>query len=351
MAEDPHYKVLKAVAPGTPLREGLESILRARTGALIVVGDRPEVMSLVDGGFRIDAEFQPAYLYELAKMDGAIILSHDSRRILYANAQLVPDAAIPSSETGIRHRTAERVSRQTGELVIAISQRRNVITLYRGSFRHTLRDIGVILSEANQAMQTLERYKTVLEQALHNLSGLEVEDAVTSADVAVVLQRSQMFLRVVHDMERYIAELGSEGRLVNLQADELMAGVREESSLVVRDYLSSSEGRSVEAALEALAARSPAELLDPPSLLRTLGLSGALDQALSPRGYRMLRRIHRLPMPVIDKLVGRFGSLQRVMQASTAELDEVEGIGEVRARAIRDGLKRLREQLLLERRV
>lgn len=349
---DDFWKVLKAVAPGTPLREGLESILRARTGALIVLGDTAEVMKLVDGGFRIDSEFLPASLYELAKMDGALILTRDARRILYANTTLVPDSSVPSFETGIRHRTAERVARQTGELVIAISQRRNIISLYKGNMRYVLRDMAVILTKANQALQTLEKYKTVLDQALINLSALELEDLVTATDVLLVIQRTEMVLRIVAEIERYISELGTEGRLVSMQLEELVTNVAEQGALIIRDYLVAAEGRTAESIREQMASWQGEDLLDLITIARALGLGAApsvLENAVSPRGYRILRKIPRLPMPVIENLVIHFGNLQRVLRASIEELDEVEGIGEVRARAIKEGLRRLREQTMLER--
>jgi len=228
--------VLKLVAPGTPLREGLDNIFRAKTGALIVIGYSKEMMEIVDGGFSINCEFTPAHLYELAKMDGAIILSQDMKRILFANTQLVPDSSIPTAETGTRHRTAERVARQTGHLVIAISQRRNVITLYQGNFRYILRDISVILSKANQAIQTLEKYKAVLDQALTNLSALEFEEMVTLQDVAMVIHRIEMVLRIKAEIDQYINELGTEGRLISMQLEELVANVEKEAYLLLKDY-------------------------------------------------------------------------------------------------------------------
>jgi len=346
------WKALRTVAPGTPLREGMESILRARTGALIVVADGPHVMKLVDGGFRIDFEFTPASLYELAKMDGALILTPDCRRILYANTTLIPDPAVPTVETGIRHRTAERFARQTGELVVCISQRRNVISLFKGNMRYVLRDISVILTKANQALQTLEKYKAVLDRALTNLSALELEDLVTTLDVVIVLQRTEMVLRIVSEIERYIFELGTEGRLVNMQLQELVTNVAEESTLIIRDYLQPGDGRTPESATEQMANWPSEELMDLAAISRMLGfgaIPGSLDNPVSPRGLRILRKIPRLPMPVIENLVNHLGSLQRTLRASTDELDEVEGIGEVRARAIKEGLRRLREQVMLER--
>lgn len=214
--------ILRLVAPGTQFRDGLENVLRAKTGALIVLGTTPEVMELVDGGFQINTEFTPANLYELAKMDGAIILSEDGRKILFANTQLIPNSSISSTETGIRHRTAERVAKQTGKLVISISQRRNVITLYQGPFRYSLKDIGVILTKANQAIQTLEKYKSVLDQSLTNLSAMEFEELVTMQEVTMVIQRIEMVLRIKSEIKNYIHELGTEGRLISMQLEELV---------------------------------------------------------------------------------------------------------------------------------
>lgn len=353
--DDRLSKVLRLLAPGTPFREGLDNVLAARTGALIVVGDTPQVMSLVDGGFNINCEFSPAYLYELCKMDGAIILSQDGKRILYANAQLIPDSAMPSHETGIRHRTAERVARQTGELVIAISQRRSVISLYKGTLKYVLPDIGVILTKANQALQTLEKYKSVLDQALVNLSALEFEDLVTVADVASVLQRTEMVLRIVTEIEKYISELGSEGRLVSMQLDELVNNVADEGLLIIRDYLRPGDPRTPEEVRATLAAWPSEQLLDLEAVARVLGYGGSpadtLDAPVSPAGFRLLRKIPRLPQAVIDNLVHSFEGLQRMLNASIEDLDEVEGIGEVRARSIKDGLRRLREQVLLDRHI
>ncbi len=342
-------QALKIVAPGTPLREGLENILRAKTGALIVVGDSPKVMEIVEGGFEINSEFSPASLYELAKMDGAIILSSDTRRILAANTQLVPDSAIPSNETGIRHRTAERVARQTGEMVISISQRRSVITIYKGNLKYVLRDISVILAKANQALQTLEKYKDVLQRALHSLSELEFKDMVTLHDVVKALQRTEMVLRVVAEIERYISELGTEGRLVKMQLEELVADIENEGLLIVRDYLNTTE-KEPEEVLQTIRNWASEDLLDLALLTRALGYPGtvaALEQPVTARGYRILDKVPRLPWPVIENLVATFGHLPAILKASIDELDEVEGIGEVRARTIKEGLKRYREQVSL----
>jgi diadenylate cyclase len=345
--------VLRFVAPGTPFREGLENVLRAKTGGLIVVGFGPEMKSIVDGGFSINCDFTPANLYELAKMDGAIIVSEDARRILYANAQLFPPATIPSSETGTRHRTAQRTAIQTNHLVIAISQRRNVITLYQGHFRYVLNDIGVILAKANQAVSTLEKYKSVLDQSLTNLGALEFEELVTLQEIASVLQRIEMVLRIRSEIRKYIYELGTEGRLVSMQLEELVSNIEEEALMLIRDYSRDPE-IAPEQILKEMKKLSADEILEMSSFLRLLGYSpnaNLLEESVSPRGYRILHKIPRLPMPIIINLVEHFHNLPRIMMATIEELDDVDGIGEVRARAIKDGLKRIQEQVFIDRHI
>lgn len=350
--EDKLLKVLRTVAPGTQLREGLENILRAKSGGLIIIGDTPEVMEITEGGFAINADFTPANLYELAKMDGAIILSKDTKKILAANTQLVPNQNIPSGETGIRHRTAERVAKQTDTLVVAISQRRGVITTYKGTLKYVLRDIGVILTKANQAIQTLEKYRSVLDKVLVGLSALEFEEAATLFDVAKAIQRVEMVMRVVKEIERYISELGVEGRLITMQMEELVANVEDEGLLVIQDYATTIGDKSPSSILGVIGSWPAEDILDLSLIARALGYPGSasiLDQHVSPRGYRILEKIPRLPLPVIDNLVKTFGTLNKILVATIEELDEVEGIGEVRARSIKEGLNRYREQLLQER--
>lgn len=344
---------LRLVAPGTMFREGLDNVLGAKTGALIVVGYDDSVREIVDGGFHIDCPFGPAFLYELAKMDGAIILSDDGKRILYANTQLVPSSSIPSTETGIRHRTAQRTARQTGKLVISISQRRDVITLYQGNHRYALKEIGVILTKANQAIQTLEKYKSVLDQSMTNLSALEFEELVTLNEVAMVIQRIEMVLRIKSEIERYINELGTEGRLISMQLEELVVHVEKEAHLVIRDYYFDPDCQPSEV-LARLSRLSADELLEHNHIVRALGYhvnNDLHEEVVAPRGYRILNKIPRLPAPIIQNLVEGFKSLPRTMMATIEELDEVEGIGDVRARTIKEGLKRIQEQVFIDRHI
>ncbi len=346
--------LLRLVAPGTPFRDGLENVLRAKTGGLIVCGYSPEVMDLVDGGFSINCDFSPNYLYELAKMDGAIILSEDLKRILYANTQLIPDSSISSSETGIRHRTAERVAKQTSKLVVSISQRRNVITLYQGNLRYALKDIGVILTKANQAIQTLEKYKSVLDQDMTNLGASEFEELVTLHDVTSVIQRIEMVLRIKAEINRYINELGNEGRLISMQLEELVGNTEREAYLLVKDYIKECNEEKVRDVFAQLKRLASDEILDHAQISRLLGyphISAGAEEIVSPRGYRVLNKIPRLPSIIINNLIERFRQLPHLMMATIDELDEVDGIGEVRARTIKEGLKRIQDQVLIDRHI
>lgn len=340
------YKALRLTAPGTPLREGLDRILSAKMGALIVVGGNIEILnSIISGGFTLNCDFTPESLYELAKMDGAIVISEDLKRIIYANVQLSPDVSIPSSEPGTRHRTAERTAKQTGALVIAISERREIISLYIGNIRYVLQDIRNLLVKANQGLQVLERYRLILDQAMSNLTTLEIEDSVTFLDILWSLYRIEMVLRIAQEIERYIIELGVEGRLVRMQLDELIGGVQEEEMLLLKDYIG--DGLSPEVIREDIRKKNLNDLLNANVMASLLGIVESItstDTNLRCRGYRILSYISRLPSSIIENLVNHFGSLQNILKADIPQLDEVEGIGEIRAKNIKDGLRRIREQ-------
>lgn len=343
-------EILQFIAPGTAVREGVDNVLRANTGGLIVFGYNEKVKDIVDGGFEINCRFSPSSLYELAKMDGAIILNETGSKILFANAQLHPDTGVPSTETGMRHRTAERVARQTKALVIAISQRRNVITLYQGNLRYALKEIGVILTKANQAIQTLEKYKVVLEQSITNLGILEFEDLVTYNDLLQVIHRFEMVLRIKTELLNYLSELGLEGKLIRLQMHELISEMEKEALLVVKDY-SADPAVKAEDILTRFQALSKAGVIEDTIILKLLGFQGYvhLDEFIYPRGYRVLNKIPRLPMIIVENLIKRFDKFTDMISATVEELDDVEGIGEVRARKIKEGFKLIKDQLMADR--
>lgn len=352
-AEELLRATLGAVAPGTALRDGLERILRGNTGALIVLGWDRSVEALCTGGFALDVEFSATRLRELCKMDGAVVLDRDGTRIHRAGVQLVPDPTIPTEETGTRHRTAERVARQTGYPVISVSQSMRIVAIYVGERRYVLEDTGQILARANQALATLERYKLRLDEVSGTLSALEIEDLVTVRDVASVAQRLEMVRRIAAEIEGYVVELGTDGRLLSLQLDELVAGVDRDRTLILRDYLPAPSGRrnhSVDETLAELDGLSSQALVELPAMARAIGFtSETLDTAVSPRGYRLLARVPRLPNAVVERLIDHFGTLQKLLAAGIDDLQTVEGVGELRARTVREGLSRLAESSILER--
>ncbi|MFM7064427.1 MAG: DNA integrity scanning diadenylate cyclase DisA [Actinomycetes bacterium] len=348
-------EVLALVAPGTALRDGLERILRGRTGALIVLGWDRTVEQVANGGFVLDVGFSATRLRELSKMDGAIILASEGQTIVRAAVQLVPDPTLPTEETGTRHRTADRVSRQTRHPVISVSKSMNIVAIYVDGRRHVLEDSAGILSRANQGLATLERYKARLDEVSGTLSALEIENLVTVRDVCVVAQRGEMVRRIRREVENNVIELGTEGRLLSLQLNELVAGVDTDLTLLVRDYLvpvNNRKKRGVERALETLGSLSEQDLLDLGKVGRTFGFTDspeALEGSVTPRGFRLLARVPRLPDVIIDRIVAHFGGLQKLLAATTEDLQQVEGVGEARARSVRDGVSRLAEASILDR--
>ena len=264
-------EILKLIAPGTKIREGLENILKAKTGALIVIGDTKEVLDIVDGGFSIDVEYTPAKLYELAKMDGAIVLSADLKKILLANTQLIPSSDILTAETGTRHRTAERTAKQTGELVISVSQRRNIITLFKGNLRYVLEDTSKVITKANQALQTVEKYKKVFDSKLNLLNEYEFNDIVTLENVIVSIQRAEMVMKVADEVKNAIYELGEEGILLQMQLDELIGDLEQEELLIIKDYMVPNKKRQAEDILEEIKNITHEELIRSQVIARLLG--------------------------------------------------------------------------------
>src|SRR6202046_1637582 len=345
-------KALEMIAPGTALREGIESILDSHTGGLIVIGEPDELSFLNSGGIKLDIDYTPAILYQVAKMDGAIILNANATKITMANVQLMPDPTILSHETGTRHRTAERVSKQTDALVIAVSQRREVVSVYVDGMKYVLEDIPVVLAKANQALATLDKHRARLDQVSTRLTALEFEGGATLHDVLTVLQRAELVTRMAVEIERYIVELGTEGRLIEMQLDETMVGVSADKAALVHDYLMEDSDDTFAAAFDQLVRLPNQDLLDFGRLAELLGYDrklNTLDYPTSPRGFRILGRIPRLPKMVVQRIVGEFGGLEELLAATDGELETVDGVGEIRAKDIREGLRRQQEINLVDR--
>ncbi len=345
-------KALEMVAPGSLLREGLDNIVHARTGGLVVIGDPDELAFLFSGGMKLDMDYSPQLLYQLAKMDGAIVVGANATKITWANTQLMPDPTILTSETGTRHRTAERVSKQTDALVIAVSQRREVVSLYVDGGKYILEEIPVVLAKANQALATLDKYRSRLDQVSTRLTALEFEGGVTLHDVLTVLQRAELVTRMAVEIERYIVELGTEGRLIEMQLEETMVGVAGDKGALLHDYLAEADEELFAAVLDGITRLPHQDLLDFGRLAELLGYDrkvNTLDYPVSPRGYRILGRIPRLPRLVVQNIVNEFRGLDEILAATDHELEAVEGVGEIRAKDIREGLRRLQEINLVDR--
>jgi diadenylate cyclase len=343
---------LEKIAPGTDLRQAIDDIIRSREGALIVIGEPGELSFLFSGGLRLDQPFTPQFLYELAKMDGAIIVNSALTKIAYANVQLMPDPTIPSNETGTRHRTAERVAKQTGALVISISQQRSTISVYVGQARYQLDQVADSLAKTNQALATLETYGQRVNQVLTRLTALEFQNAVVLDDVVVVLQRAEMTTRMAAEIERDCVELGAEARLIKMQLHELVGDVPADRAAVVYDYHADGPGPKAALALEGLHALPYRSLLEGERLVELLGYPrdiNPLDHSVSPRGFRILARIPRLPEVVVKQVVSQMGDLDAIVRASQRDLEAISGVGTVRAREIREGLRRLQEHNLVDR--
>ena len=349
--DDEIIEILKLIEPGTELRQGLDNILKSKTGALIVVGDTENVLDLVDGGFSINVDCTPSRLYELAKMDGAIVISSDLKKILFANAQLIPESTIETRETGTRHKTAERTAKQTGNLVISISQRRSIITLYKGNIRYVLEETSRILEKANQALQTVEKYKKVFDNKINLLNEYEFNDIVTLDNVLTALQRVEMTMRMAEEVKKRIIELGEEGRLVDIQLDELIGGLEKEEKLIIKDYIAPGKKRTMDKVFNQIIELDYSELMKQSIIARLLGyedFDNYDEVAVYPKGYRILSKVPRMPSNIVENLVKSFKTFQHILLADIPRLDEVEGIGEVRAKNIKQSLKRMQEQYVFD---
>ncbi len=340
---------LARVAPGTPLRDGIDRVVRAQAGALLVLSDEPDVLSICSGGFLVDAPYSPQRLSELAKMDGAIIISTEGGRIARANVHLVPDPTVPTSETGTRHRTAERVARSLDVPVVSASEEMGVINVYAGGNKRQLQEVGHLLERANQALQTLERYKAKLDDAITNLTAVEVEDVATLRDVVAVVQRGEMVHRVADEIETMIIELGFDARLLRLQLDELYGEIDDELDLVVVDYLP--PDRVAEDIQLEMSKLSDDDVLDLRVASGVLGRDGDnddLSQEVAPKGLRYLHRVKRLPSEVAVGVAEYFGGLAKIQRATLDDLMSVGGVDESTARAIRETMTRITESTILD---
>lgn len=343
--------LLSLLAPGTKLREGIDSILEGEMGALIVVGLNSEVESMMDGGFEINCDYIPEKLFELCKMDGAIILSLDLAKIYFANVHLHPSISYQTNESGTRHRTAQRVAKQTNRLVIAISERKKVVTIYKGDIKYCIRKISDVMVEASQGLNTLKRYRFVLDKALSNLTMLELDDLVTLYEVTIVLQRFEKVRRIFNEMRTYTTELGVDGRLVKLHLNDLVQDLEDERKDFLRDYWNEKENEfdlsEIDKKLEKL---KDDELKELEKLSDVLGYGGktfTLGNRVIPKGYRILDKITKLTKKDIETLIATHGNLSEIQNSTIEKLLEIKGISKFKIKSIQSELKRLKITMVL----
>jgi len=335
-------EILEKTAPGTPLREAIDLIVQLGKGGLIVVADRALVTPVIAAGFELDAPFTPQAVAELSKMDRAVVVDSDLRTILYANAHLSPDPSIPSQETGTRHRAAEQTAKQLGCPVIAISEERRRTTIYLADWKYELQDPLTLLAQASQALLILDRYRAELNELLAELGPLEFERRVFPYHVAVIIQKIVQMLELEEELKRLLLELGEHRRLPERQLRGLLRGVKEELELIVLDFQRDPK-RPAEEVIQEILELSAEDRLSPEAILKPLGFDEEdLERPLTSRGYRLLHKIPRLPMPVIERLVQEFGSLDQIERQGRRQLQRIKGVAEVRARAIKAGLRRFK---------
>jgi len=333
-------EVLGRLSPGKSLRTGLDDILNGRTGALIVV-ECNEAKNIFEGGFKVNCRFTSQRLAELAKMDGAIILSSDMKKILFANTLLIPKSDIVTEETGTRHKAAERTAKQTGAIVIAVSERRRKITLYYDNKRYVLQNSEDILRRATETLQILEKQKEILDENSKNFNILEITNLVSYGDVCLVLQRIEMIIKMTNNIRRYLIELGNEGTMIKMRISELTKGIIERRDLIIKDY--ASKPLYVTKFLENLSSDS---LLDLASLSRML-FEESPDKTVFSRGYRLLSKLNLMDKE-IKSLVSSFENLQNILNANEEDLRR---ILKNKTNTFRDQLANLKEQIMIGKKI
>ncbi len=337
---------LRLLAPGTDLRLGINDIIKGHLGALLVIATPAEIEPLCSGGLALNIPFSSQMLYEVAKMDGAIVVDADLSTILRANVHLMPDARMPTSETGTRHRTAERVARQTEAIVVAISQERDTVNVYTGGSRYQLDSIGELLAKATQGLATLQGHRAQLDKGADELTTQELRGDVALDDVLNVLQRAEMAARMIGEIERNVTELGLDGRLVAMQLVELSEGVEEERLAIICDYRNPDATEDNAMVLERLAALRYGELVELSCVARSMGFGDRASVELRPRGYRALAQVASLTEEETERIITSFPSYAALMRATLRELQAVEGISSTDAAEVQQGLRRLHDRHL-----
>ncbi|VVB78340.1 DNA integrity scanning protein DisA [uncultured archaeon] len=307
--------ILRKLSSGTGLREALNDIVVSGMGGLIVISNS-NTFNVFKGGFYVNCKFSSKKLFELAKMDGAIILSEDFRKILHANTLLVPSMEFESSETGTRHQAAERTAKQINGLVIAVSERRGTISIYYGNSRYVLQSTHELLRRATETLQILEKQIEVFNELITNLNVLEVTNLVSIADVCTILERLEMIRKMTNIINEYLVELGKDGIILRMRMRELTRGIEEKEDFIIRDYIT--RPSRVRPFFDSL---NFDELLDLDNIARVL-FARSLDTGVTPRGYRLLNKTH-LAKSEIESLIKHFKNLDGVFNSDKDALERV----------------------------
>ncbi|CAM3171082.1 DNA integrity scanning diadenylate cyclase DisA [Streptobacillus felis] len=334
-------QIFKIVAPGQPLRTAIEKIQEASLGGLIILASIDEMKEYIDGGFKLDTSFTPQKVYELAKMDGAVLISEDLKIIHGANIQLQPDKNIETNESGTRHRTADRIAKLTGNIVITISERRKRITVSKGEFKHTLELIGDLLIKSSQAINSLEKYAVSVNKYMEDLTISEFENTVLLEEIITGLRHYYLMFTMDKEVRQYIMELGSEGRLVELQHHEIMANQKNNLIDFIKDY--NRKHKSAEKIFVDLMELSKDDIRDDVKLAKVLGYDlkqDLIDENLFPRGYRILNTANKLTKKDVENLVDNFKNLSELLNANYDEIYSIKGMGKFKTERV----LRLRER-------
>jgi len=332
-------EILKIFSPGTSMRTALDDMMEAGIGALIVV-DKEELLNIVEGGFKVNCKFSSQRLVELAKMDGAIILSEDLKKILYANTLISPSTHISTRETGIRHKTAERTAKQMKTIVIAVSERKNKIIVYYGNIKHELEKSAEVLRRAAETLQILEKQKEIFNDLIVNINILEINNLVAISDVCKVLQRIEMIRRISEVVRRYLIELGKEGNIVSMRLKEITKNLNREREMIFKDYFKSKYSR-IDTILKNVDFDS---LVETSNLLMIL-FEELHDKSISSKCIRILSKTD-LPEKDIKSLINHFKTLDKIFDADKDSLIKIfkneDAVG-----LLKESLESLKEKILV----
>ena len=327
---------LTQLLPGEPLRIGVDLIADKKSGALIVIGSSAKLDKISSGGVDlIDCEYSPEMLSELAKMDGAIIVDHFVTKILKANVHLNPSDTLSTTQTGTRHRTAERTAEETNLTVITVSEESSLVKVFTNSETTELEEPSVILGRVNESLQSVDRMRRRFDDAVAELGELEIENSLTNQQVLEVIQRGELLTRLAKQVRSEALRLGGEAGLVLIQIDSLESGVTNTLNLVLKDHLPAKKYRNIAKAIDEISRQSYEELNDIDYLGSVLGKL-PLDDLSTPKGYRVLARLPNLPENLHDSIIQKFKTLPKLLSASPEKLYEIEGIGRGRAQQLRD---------------